>query len=154
MTATRILLALAGIGVGCYGAVLLLELPTATVVRVLTWAVVAVVIHDLAFAPLCAAVGLAGGRLLPSRWRSPLAVAALCSVVLVLLAVPVYGKPGLRPDNPTVLDRDYPLGLLSALAVVWLCVPVYLLLRRLPVRQNQVVDRQGAHGGEREPPTV
>lgn len=154
MTVTRILLALAGIGVGGYGLVLLLDLSTPTVVRVLTWAAVAVVIHDLVFAPLCAAIGVAGGRLLPVRWRSPFGVAALCSVVLVLLAIPVYDKPGLRPDNPTVLDRDYPMGLLSALAVVWLCVPAYLLLRRLPVRQNEVVDRQGADDVERQPPAV
>lgn len=154
MTVARILLALAGIGVGCYGAVLLWELPTTTVVRILTWAVVAVVIHDLVFAPLSAAVGMIGRRLLPLRWRSPFAVAALCSVVLVLLAIPVYDRPGLRPDNPTVLDRDYPMGLLSALAVVWVCVPAYLLLRRLPVRQDEVVDHQGADDVERQPPTV
>lgn len=155
MTLVRIVLALAGIGLGGYGAVLLLENPTEVIVRILVWAVVAAVVHDLVFAPLCAAVGFAGRRLIPRSWQSPVAVAALCSVVLMLLAVPVFSRPGMRPDNPSVLDRDYPLGLGIALAVVWLCVPVYHLLRHwLPVRQDQVVDRQRADDVERQPPPV
>jgi hypothetical protein len=56
-------------------------------------------------------------------------VAAFCSVVLVFLAIPVYGKPGMRPDNMTVLDRNYPLGLWISLAIVWACVPLYFLTR-------------------------
>ena len=68
------------------------------------------------FAPLCAALGFAGRRLIRGRWWTPVAVAALCTVVLALLAVPVYAKPGCAPDNPTVLDRNYPLGLWISLA--------------------------------------
>ena len=154
MTPTRILLALLGIGLGGYGAVLLLDLAPVIIMRILVWAVVAAVVHDLVFAPVCMAIGLAGRRLIPLPWQSPVAVAGLCSVVLVLLAIPVFSRPGMRPDNPSVLDRDYPLGLAIALAVVWLCVPGYLLLRRLPVRQDQMVDRQGADDVEPQPPPV
>lgn len=151
MTAARILLAVLGVAVGCYGVVLLADFPTAIIGRILIWAVVAAVVHDLVFAPLCAALGLAGRRLIPARWQSPVAVAGLCSVVLILLAIPVYSTPGMRPDNPTVLDRNYPLGLAVALAVVWLCVPI---ARLLPVRQDQVVDGQRADDVERQPPSV
>jgi hypothetical protein len=64
-------------------------------------------------------------------------VAALCGVVLVMLAIPVFDKPGLRPDNMTVLDRNYPAGLWISLAIVWACVPLYLLaMRLLPVRKK------------------
>lgn len=154
MTLTRILLALLGVGLGGYGAVLLLDLPSVIIVRILVWAVVAAVVHDLVFAPVCVAIGLAGRRLIPLPWQSPVAVAGLCSAVLVLLAIPVFSRPGMRPDNPSVLDRDYPLGLTIALAVVWLCVPIYLLLRRLPIRQDEVVERQGADDVERQPPPV
>jgi hypothetical protein len=45
-------------------------------------------------------------------------VAVFCSVVLVFLAIPVYGKPGMRPDNMTVLGRNCPLGLWISLAIV------------------------------------
>ena len=59
MTLTRILLALLGIGLGGYGAVLLLDLPSVIIVRILVWAVVAAVVHDLVFAPVCVAIVLA-----------------------------------------------------------------------------------------------
>jgi hypothetical protein len=143
MIVARTLLVLAGVVVGGYGAVLLWDNPSA--VRIVVWALLAAIVHDVVFAPLCAAAGLAGRTLIPAAWRPPVAVAALCSVVLALLAVPLYTKPGLRPDNPTVLDRDYAVGLWIALAAIWICVPVYhLVARRLPVRQNQVVDRERA----------
>lgn len=155
MTAVRVLLGLMGVGLGGYGALLLLDNPLVIIMRILVWAVVAAVLHDFVFAPICAAAGWAGRRLIPGRWRSPVAVAALCSVVLVLLAIPLYSRPGMRPDNPTVLDRDYPLGLWTALAVVWLCVPLYYAVsRRLPVRQDQVVERQRADDVEGQPPTL
>ncbi|MGZ8801217.1 MAG: hypothetical protein ACXWZL_00985 [Mycobacterium sp.] len=155
MTATRLLLVVAGVAVGAYGAVLLWDNSSTVLVRIAVWALVGVVVHDFVFAPLCAAVGMAGRTLIPVRWQSPAAVAALCSVVLVVLAIPVYSRPGARPDNPTVLDRDYAAGLWTAIAAVWVCVPLYYLVaRRLPVRQDQVVDREGADDVERQPPSV
>lgn len=151
MTAIRGVLMLAGLGLGAYGVMLLWDSPSR--VPIVVWALVAVVLHDFVFAPLCAAVGLAGRALIPVRWRSPVAVAALCSVVLVLLAIPVYTKPGLRPDNPSVLDRDYAVGLWVAVAAVWICVPLYRLAARwLPVGQDDVVDHQRAGDVERQPP--
>lgn len=155
MTVVRALLGLGGAGLAAYGALLLWDNPPVILMRILVWAVVALVVHDFVFAPLCAVLGLAGRRLIATRWRSPVAVAALCSVVLVLLAIPVYGKPGLRPDNMTVLDRNYPVGLWVSLAIVWLGVPLYALLgRRLPVDQNEVVQRQRSDDVERQPPSL
>ena len=82
-------------------------------------------------------------------------MAAFCSVVLVFLAIPVYGKPGMRPDNMTVLDRNYPLGLWISLGIVWACVPLYYLAARLlPVRQDEVVEQQSPDDVERQPPTL
>jgi hypothetical protein len=122
-----------------------------------------VVLHDLVFAPVCAVLGWSGHRLLPPRWQSPVAVAALCSVVLVLLAIPVYGRPGMRPDNPTVLDRDYVRGLWWSLAAVWLCVPAYVTLKTLsgrrsrqalPVGEDDVVEHERTDDVEPQPPSV
>lgn len=155
MTAARIFLVVTGVMVGFYGVVLLWDHSPTVLLRIAVWALVGVAVHDFVFAPLCVAAGFAGRLLLPARWQSPVAVAALYTVVLVVLAVPVYNKPGLKPDNPTVLDRNYPLGLWVSLAVVWACVPLYYFLaRRLPVRQDQVVDQQGPDHVERQPPTV
>lgn len=117
-----------------YGAVLLWENPPVVIIRILVWALVGVALHDLVFAPVCVALGFAARRLIRGAWWPPIAVAALCSVVLVVLAIPVYGKPGMRPDNMTVLDRNYPLGLWVSLAVVWVCVPLYYLVGRLRSR--------------------
>ncbi|CAN5701961.1 hypothetical protein BH09ACT8_BH09ACT8_33440 [soil metagenome] len=155
MIAIRVALGLIGVALGLYGLSLLWENPTDVLIRIAIWAAAGVVLHDFVFAPLSAAVGFAGRRLVPRSWWPPVVVAALCSVVLVLLAIPVFSRPGAHADNTTVLDRNYPLGLWLSLAVVWACVPVYLVVARLlPVRQDEVVQREGADHVEGQPPTV
>ena len=139
----RVVLVALGLIVAGYGAVLLWENPPVIIVRILVWALVGIVLHDLVFAPVCVALGFAGRRLIPGMWWPPIAIGALCSVVLVLLAVPVYSKPGMRPDNMTVLDRDYPLGLWISLAAVWLCVLMYFLAVRLRSRSLPRFRHQG-----------
>jgi hypothetical protein len=151
-----VLLVALGVSIGAYGAVLLWENPPVIIMRILVWAVVGVVLHDLVFAPVCVALGFAARRVIPAKWLPPIAVATFCSVVLVLLAIPVYGKPGVRPDNMTVLDRNYPLGLLISLAVVWACVPLYCLAVRLRAPRVEI-DAMAAddhHGTVRNSPHV
>jgi hypothetical protein len=155
MTAVRVILMGLGIAVGLYGASLLWEFPTVIIVRIVVWALAGVVLHDFVFAPIGVALGFAGRRILPHAWQAPVAVAALCSVVLAFLAVPVFSRPGARPDNMTVLDRNYPLGLWLSLGVVWLGLLCYMLARRLlPVRQDQVIEQQRADDVDSQPPTV
>ena len=149
----RIALLAAGLAAGLYGAWLLWEFPTVIIIRVAVWALVAAVVHDFVFAPVSAALGFAGRKLIRGKWWTPVSMAGLCTVVLGLLAIPVYARPGARPDNTTVLDRDYPLGLWISIAIVWACVPVYYFVaRRLPVRQDEAVERQGADDVESQPP--
>ena len=82
-------------------------------------------------------------------------VAALCTAVLAILAVPVYSRPGAHADNLTVLDRNYPLGLWLSIAIVTACVPIYYLVTRwLPVRQDEAVDQQSADDVDAQPPAV
>jgi hypothetical protein len=151
----RIVLLAAGLTAGLYGAWLLWGFPTVIIVRIAVWALVAAVVHDFVFAPLSAALGLAGRRLFRGRWWTPVSVAGLCTVVLALLAIPVYARPGARPDNMTVLDRNYPLGLWISIAIVWACVPAYyLVVPRLPIRQDEAVEHQGAGEVEGQPPAV
>ena len=151
----RVALILLGLIVGGYGAVLVWENPPVIIIRIVVWALVGIVLHDLVFAPVCAALGFAGRKVIPWRLSQPIALAVFCSVVLVFLATPVYGKPGMRLDNMTVLDRNYPLGLWISLAIVWTCVPVYYLITRLlPVGQNEVVEQESADDVEGEPPTA
>jgi hypothetical protein len=151
----RAVLIVLGVAMGAYGAVLLWDNSFEVIVRIAVWAVAGAVLHDFVFAPLCVALGFTGRRLIRGRWWTPVTVAGLCTVVLGLLAIPVFAKPGLRPDNMTVLNRDYPLGLWVSLAVVWACVPLYYLVARLlPVRQDDVVEREGAEDVGGQPPAV
>jgi hypothetical protein len=153
-TTQAVLMAL-GVVIAGYGFVLLWDNPRVILFRIVVWALAGVVLHDMVFAPICAALGFGGRRLLPRRWWAPIAVAALCTVVLVMLAIPVYDKPGLRPDNLTVLDRDYHVGLWISLAIVWAGVPLYLLATRLlPVRQHHVVNHERSDDVEGQPPAV
>jgi NADH:ubiquinone oxidoreductase subunit 6 (subunit J) len=155
MNAVRILLMAAGLAGGLYGAWLLWQFPVETMIRIAIWAGAGVVLHDFVFAPLCAAFGFAGRAIVRGRWWKPVTVAALCTAVLVLLAIPVYTRPGAHADNVTVLDRNYPLGLWVSLAIVWACVPVYYLINRfLPVGQDEVVEQQRADDVERQPPAA
>lgn len=155
MRTVRTALVVIGIAIGAYGVVLFFENPIEVMARIAVWAVVGAVLHDFVFAPVAAALGLAGRRLFRGRWWTPVSVAGLCSCVLVLLAIPVYTRPGAHADNMTVVDRDYPRGFWIAIAVVWACVPLYYLLTRvLPVRQDEVVERQRADDVESQPPPV
>lgn len=151
----RAVLITLGIALGGYGAVLLWDNPLQIIVRIAVWAVAGVVLHDFVFAPVCVIFGFTGRRLVRGRWWAPVTVAGLCTIVLGLLAIPVFAKPGLRPDNLTVLNRDYPLGLWVSIAVVWACVPIYYLIaRRLPVRQDEAVEQEGADDVQGQPPPV
>jgi hypothetical protein len=155
MRIVRLLLIAAGLVIGGYGVVLLFDQPRVVLVRIVVWALAGVVLHDLVFAPVCVALGFAGRRLIPRTWWGPVVVAALCSVVLVMLAIPVFDKPGMRPDNVTVLDRNYHAGLWISLAVVWACVPMYLVAARLlPVRKDEVVEHERSDDVDGEPPSV
>ncbi|MET0456277.1 MAG: hypothetical protein ABW137_30950 [Mycobacterium sp.] len=152
---SRGLLGAAGIAAGLYGGWLLWANPLEVIIRIAVWAGVGVIVHDFVFAPLCAVIGVAGRRVIRGRWWTPVSVAGLFTVVLLLLAVPVYTRPGANPTNPTVVDRNYPLGLTIALAIVWACVPVaYLVGRLLPVREDQVVEQESAEHVDGQPPAL
>ena len=137
MTALRVALMAVGLAALGYGAVLVWDFQLRTIVLIAVWAGVGVIVHDFVFAPFCAAVGWTGQRVIKGRWWPPVVVAALCSAVLLLLAVPVYSTPGARPDNATVLDRNYPLGLAISLAAVWACVPLYYFVTSLVARSRR-----------------
>ncbi|WP_024446501.1 hypothetical protein [Mycolicibacterium iranicum] len=130
-----------GVAIGSYGAWQLWEFPTDALLRIAVWAAAGVIIHDFVFAPLTAALGYTSRRLIKGRWWPPVAVAAMCSITLVLLAIPVFDTPGAKPDNPSVLDRDYPLGLGVSLALVWASVPLWYAISALSRRRRGATHR-------------
>ncbi|AYF76187.1 hypothetical protein D7D52_22765 [Nocardia yunnanensis] len=128
MTVIRILLGAFGIGVAVYGIELLLKMSATDLRSVAAWFVGAILAENLIFGPLAALAGVLGHYVLPPRWWPAYTVGACTSLALILVAVPVLGRGGAVPGNDTILDRDYPLGLLAALAVVWAAVAAYLLV--------------------------
>lgn len=125
-----------GVVTGGYGASQLWDFPVDALLRIGVWAAAGVIIHDFVFAPLTAALGYTCRRLIKGSWWPPVAVAAMCSVTLVLLAIPVFDRPGAKPDNPSVLDRDYPLGLGVSLALVWASVPLWYAISAMSRRRR------------------
>ncbi|WP_433197604.1 hypothetical protein ACQP1G_01475 [Nocardia sp. CA-107356] len=131
MTAARILLLLVGLGFGWFGISALFELPPTDLASVAIWFAGGILLHDAVFAPVCAAFGLTARHLLPPTWWAVTACGAICSVALVLIALPVLDRRNAMPSNPTVLDRNYPVGLTVALTLVWsLVVIAYAVANR------------------------
>ncbi|WP_225731139.1 MULTISPECIES: hypothetical protein [unclassified Nocardia] len=131
MIVIRAVLLLAGLGALAYGLDLFTGFRTADVVSVGLWFCAGILLHDAVFAPLAAAVGLAGRVGLPARWWPLAATGAVGTVTLVLIAAPVLDRAHAHPDNPTVLDRNYPLGLALAVLLLWTVVIAIGCLRNI-----------------------
>lgn len=114
----RGLLGVAGLLAGGYGVLLLLRLSGADLLDVLLWMAAGLVVHDAVVAPLTVLAVLALRGVVPAAWRSPVVVGAVVLLTVTATAVPVLGRFGARPDNPTLLDRDYTAGWLLVAAVV------------------------------------
>jgi hypothetical protein len=123
----RTLLALTGLALLAYGAVLAWEFGTSrtlNAVQGIAWFVGGPIVHDGLVAPLVGVVGLLLTRFVAPSWRAPVVVGVVLSAVLTLLAIPLLWRPFHVATNPGLHDRDYAVGLLIALAVVWVGVAV------------------------------
>ncbi|MEU1210037.1 hypothetical protein [Nocardia sp. NPDC005825] len=134
MTALRILLGTFGIGCAAYGVDLLLAMSATDQRSIALWFVGAILAENLIFGPVAALAGTLGRYVLPARWWPVFTVGAFVSLALILLAIPVLGREGAVPGNDTILDRNYTVGLLISLTVVWAVAAACLLTaaRRTP----------------------
>jgi hypothetical protein len=105
---------LAGLG---YGVLLLLRLGWGNLTATSTWLVGGVLLHDAVLAPLVVAAAVLALRRVPGHRLAPWAVGLVVLGPVTLLSVPVLGRFGARPSEPSLLDRNYWLGW-SALVVV------------------------------------
>ena len=126
----RLALGVVGVLVGAYGAYRLLVLGVGNLVSAVVWLAGGVVLHDGVLAPLVLAVGALAARLLPDLVREPATAAFVVLGSLTLVAVPVLGRFGAKPDNPTLLDRPYAVGWLVVAALVLAVAGVQVILRR------------------------
>jgi len=112
MTALRGLVGALGLAAAAFGAVQLLDLGWDNLVAAGTWLVAGVVLHDGVLAPVTIAVGLLT-TMVWCRLPAPVVVGAVVLATVTVTAVPVLGRFGARPDNSTLLDRNYVLGWLG-----------------------------------------
>ncbi|WP_158842502.1 hypothetical protein [Saccharothrix deserti] len=108
-----------GVVMGAWGAFLLLPLVD---VNLGLWFAGGPVVHDVLLAPFLGGLGLLIARWVPEPWRAPVQVGGILTGVLGLLAVPLLWRPFAGPPNPGLNDRDYLVGLLVAVGVIWLGV--------------------------------
>ena len=89
------------------------------------WVVAGNIVHDLAIVPLAGAIAIAVSLVVRPPWRTPLLAGLATSAVVVLFAVPLLGRYGAKPKNPTLLPLDYPSAVVTVLVVVWTGVAVW-----------------------------
>ena len=127
---------LAAVGYGGYG--LLTAGERVPLPAWATWFVGSALLNDLVIAPLWIGLGWLAARLLPRAARPAVAVGAVVSGVLVLVALPFVLGFGADPANPSFLPRPYGRDLLLLVGAVglaagaWAAVAVHRARRRTP----------------------
>jgi hypothetical protein len=130
---------------GVYGGYLLLTRQDAAGhVATAAWLATGVVLHDLVLAPLFLVLSALGARVLPSSARAPVVVGLVVLGSVTLLAIPVLGRFGARPDNPTLLDRAYGPGWAVLAALTVLAVVLAAALRARSRRRASTSGRHAA----------
>ena len=130
MIRLRVILGCVGGLLGVYGAFLLLSRQDpGQLVNAAIWLASGVVLHDLVLAPVVLGLVVAGARIAPVAARVPAAAALVVFGAATILAIPVLGRFGARPDNPTLLDRSYTAGWFALAGVVLLATVVATLVR-------------------------
>jgi hypothetical protein len=130
--------ALAGLGIAAFGCWRLLVLGSHNLVATGTWLVGGVVLHDVVLAPLTIAAAAVATRVLTRRRLAPWAVAAILLAPVTILSIPVLGRFGARPSEPSLLDRHYWLGWWALVALVGLAILVGTCVRRVGRRPSTV----------------
>ncbi|MDQ2845813.1 MAG: hypothetical protein M3Y77_05575 [Actinomycetota bacterium] len=128
----RALLIFAGLAFGAIGLYALVPaVPRISdKITFVAWFFTPAVLSDAALMPTIAVLGWAAGRWLPLWLRVPAVAGAILSAASLAIALPFLSKPGLRPDNPSLLDRNYLLGFALILALIWVIMSGWALLRR------------------------
>jgi hypothetical protein len=137
----------AGLALAAYGVWRLLALGSDNLVATSTWLVAGVILHDALLVPTTIAVGLVAVKLLPRHRLAPWVVALILLAPVTILSIPVLGRFGARPTEPSLLDRHYWLGWFALVAVVGVAILMGTLVRRVVTRSG---GSQGGADGPRD----
>ncbi|HEX2894751.1 MAG TPA: hypothetical protein VHO29_12195 [Marmoricola sp.] len=128
MIGARVVMGALGLATAGLGVSRLLELGPANLVATVLWLAAGVVLHDGLLAPLTVALGVLVAR--AARLPAPVLTGLVVLGSVTVVAVPVLGRFGARPDNPTLLDRNYVLGWLGLATLTVLCCGIVAVVRR------------------------
>ena len=136
----RLALGSVGVLVGVYGAYLFLSRQTQApqLVSAAKYLVGGVVLNDLLIALVVLTLGFLVVRVLPPLVRAPVVVGGVVLGSITLLAIPVLLAKGRKPDNPTLLDRDFVGGWWVFAAVVVVSVVGWIVVRVVAARRSDV----------------
>jgi hypothetical protein len=137
VTVGRVLLAGSGLVATVVGARALISEGTEGIVDAAWWLAAGVVLHDGVLAPLTVLVGLVVVAAAPGRVQAPLVAGGIVLGTVTIMAIPVLGRFGARPDNPTLLDRDYVGGWLVLAGLTAIVVVAWILLGAWRDRRRQ-----------------
>jgi hypothetical protein len=129
----RLLVGAVGAVVGLYGAWLLISRQDLEqLVNAAIWLASGVILHDFVLAPIVLVLVVVGARLLPEPVRIPAVVGFVVLGAATIAAIPALGRFGARPDNPTLLDRDYLEGwlVLAGLTLLGILIATLVGSRR------------------------
>jgi hypothetical protein len=107
--------------------------------EVAKWLGGGVLLHDLVLVPIVLAVVWAIGPVSPPLVRNPVRAGVLGSALIVAIGWPALRQYGNRPDNATIHPLDYGTSVVTALAVLWCAVALWILvafLRRTRARST------------------
>jgi hypothetical protein len=139
----RLLIGAVGVLMGAFGLLRLLQHDLHHLPNVVLWLAGGVAVHDGILAPLTIGAVVLGTRVLPQRLWLVVATGLVVLATVTITAIPVLGSWGARPDNPTLLDRNYVAGW-----VVLVVLVILVSLVRLTPRWRRLGHRDPRPGGE------
>ncbi len=75
-------------------------------------------LNDLVVLPVVFLVGWTTRRLVPARVRPVVQGGLICTAIVVVFAYPFVRRFGASPGNPTILPRNYTLGLVEVVGAI------------------------------------
>jgi len=131
----RLLIGGVGVLMGAFGALRFLQLDLEDIVNAVLFLAGGVIVHDGFIAPLTVALVFLLTRVVPSRMRTAVTMGLVVLGTVTVTAIPVLGGFGARPDNLTVLPRNYVLGWFVFAALVLVVTGVAAL--RAPRKHDE-----------------
>lgn len=102
------------------------------------WIIGSALVHDALVVPIVLAVAVGARRITPAAAWPSVRWAMATSGVVAFVAWPFVRGYGRRSSNPSLLPRDYGLGVLVCLALVWAAAAVTALWAARRARQREL----------------